>query len=181
MLDASLQLVVLLAVVFGVSFAAQLMALLAASIAAAELGRVETDPRRARSHPGVTQTPLLDVVGDALGAGVASGGRVAEEALPQRAVGQVDHAAVFHQDVEDFVGRSIGSERLFARLPALERLAFVAAFQRVGLVVHTIDFEQFLCAAEEAGRAGAGAAHGLAQRPVRSCTGNGCCRSAVNS
>ena len=92
----------------------------------------------------------------------------------------------------------------------------------VGLVVHTIDFEQFLCAAEEAGRAGAGAAHGLAQRPVRSCskinanrsntatsgpverssqvnivvdwaemccqldgsltcTGNGCCRSAVNS
>jgi len=73
---------------------------------------------------------ILDVVGDAVGGDVDGGGRIAEEALPQRVVGEAERAAVLDEDVEHFIRRLAGLQRLFARLPARERLAFIATLHR---------------------------------------------------
>lgn len=70
---------------------------------------------------------VLDVVGDAVGACIAGTGRVAEEALPQRVVGQVYRSAVLDEDIEHFIGRLAGLHGLFARFPAAECFTSVAA------------------------------------------------------
>ena len=77
---------------------------------------------------GLISAWILDVIGDAVKTGIGGSGRVAEEALPQRVVDEVNSSAVFDEDVEHFVGRFTGFHCLLARLPASVRFASVTAF-----------------------------------------------------